>query len=294
MNNKAYLGIIVVLLLVCAYLGYSLTQSQDTVETKTEENEALEIERRELELDLQKMRFSYDTLQTENSLLMAEMADQRMQIEDLLDKVKNKNWSISKLKKETETLREIMKGYISTIDSLNQLNQALMAENSQMKERVQNVESENEELLERQQNMEGLIATGQILQTTAPTADAIKLRNNGKQRSVNRANNAEMLKACFTIMENRIAKPGEKELYMRIIDPSGKTLPNPNGNLTLEFAEEGTQQYSVARTIDYNNQRMDVCIFYTVPEGMELEGGDYKMFVYEGPHKIGTIDLSLR
>lgn len=294
MNNKAYLGIIVVLLLVCGYLGYSLNQSQETVETKVEENEALEIDRRELELDLQKMRFSYDTLKTENSLLMAEMADQRMQIDDLLDKVKNKNWSITKLKKEASTLREIMKGYIATIDSLNQLNMALMAENSEMKERVQNVESENKELIERQENMEGLIASGQILQTTAPSADAIKLRNNGKQRSVNRAKNAEMLKACFTIMENRIAKPGEKELYMRIVAPDGSTLPNPNGQKTLAFADVGEQGYSVSRTIDYNNQRMDVCIFYTVPEGMELEGGDYKMFVYEGPNKIGTIDLSLR
>lgn len=282
------------LLLVCGYLGYSLNQSQQTVETKVEENENLEIERRELQLDLQKMRFSYDTLETENSLLMAEMADQRMQIDDLLEKVKNKNWSITKLKKEASTLREIMKGYIATIDSLNQLNMALMAENSEMKERVETVESQNQELIERQENMEGLIASGQILQTTSPSADAIKLRNNGKQRSVSRASNAEMLKACFTIMENRIAKPGEKELYMRIMAPNGDVLPNPNGNKTLAFAEEGEQQYSVSRTIDYNNQRMDVCIFYTVPEGMELEGGDYKMYVYEGPNKIGTIDLSLR
>ena len=74
--------------------------------------------------------FSYDTLQTENTVLMAEMAAQKSQIEDLLKKVKDKDWSVSKLKKETNTLREIMKGYVVTIDSLNQLNQALMAENS--------------------------------------------------------------------------------------------------------------------------------------------------------------------
>lgn len=294
MNNKAYLGIIVVLLLVCAYLGYNLSKSSDEVKAKTEENESLEIDRQQLELDLQKMRFSYDTLQTENSLLMAEMADQRVQIDDLLKKVKDKNWSISKLKKETETLRDIMKGYISTIDSLNQLNQALIAENAELTDRVTNVESKNRDLLERQENMEGLIATGQILQTTQLTSTAIRLRSSGKQVETTRASKTEMIKACFTVMENPIAKPGNKDLYMRIIAPDGKVLPAKDGVQSREFTDEGAQYYSVSRKIDYNNSRMDVCIFYTVPEGTELQKGDYKMFIYEGPNKIGTIDMPLK
>lgn len=294
MNNKGYLGVIVVLLLICAFLGYNLSKKTGEVKAKTEENESLEINRQQLELDLQKMRFSYDTLTTENSLLMAEMADQRVQIDDLLKKVKDKNWSLSKLKKETATLREIMKGYISTIDSLNQLNQALIAENQELNNRVTDVESKNKDLLERQENMEGLIATGQVLQTTQLSATAIRLRSSGKQVETTRASKTEMLKACFTVMENPIAKPGNKDLYMRIVAPDGKVLPAKDGVESREFTDEGAQYYSVSRSIDYNNARMDVCIFYTVPEGTELGKGDYKMFVYEGPNKIGTIDMSLR
>lgn len=294
MNNKVYLGIIAALLLAVAYLGYNLNKTSGNLLVQTEENENLEIERQSLELDLQKMRFSYDTLKTENSLLMAEMADQQLQIEGLLSKVKDKNWSISKLKKETETLREIMKGYIFTIDSLNQLNQTLIAENQELSSRVETVEGQNKELLERQENMEGLIATGQILQTTALNATAIRLTSSGKQRETTRANRAEMIKACFTVMENRIAKPGDKLIYMRIIAPNGNVLPSAEGVVSSDFEGEGSQNFSVVRTIDYNNQRMDVCVFYTVPEGMELPGGDYKMFIYEGSQKIGTIDLALK
>ena len=39
---------------------------------------------------------------------------------------------------------------------------------------------------------------------------------------------------------------------------------------------------------------MDVCVFYTVQEGTELQKGDYKMFVYEGSNRIGTIDMVLK
>jgi hypothetical protein len=93
-------------------------------------------------------------------------------------------------------------------------------------------------------------------------------------------------------MENPIAKPGEKNLYMRIIAPNGAILPNKDGAASIELKEEGTQNYSVSRTIDYNNQRMDVCVFYTVQS--ELEKGDYKMFIYEDGSKVGTIDLGLK
>ncbi len=292
MNNKVYIGVIAVLLLACAYLGYNLSKTGEEVVQKTEENEGLEMERQQLELDLQKMSFSYDTLKTENSYMMAEMAAQRTEIEDLLKKVKDKNWSVSKLKKEAGTLRSIMKGYIVTIDSLNQLNQNLMAENTELTQRVNTVEGENTDLLQRQENMEGLIATGKVLQTTSLAATAIRLTSGGNQRETSRAGKTEMIKACFTLMENPIAKPGEKNLYMRIVAPNGTILPNKDGVASIELKEEGVQNYSVSRTIDYNNQRMDVCVFYTV-QG-ELEKGDYKMFIYEDGSKVGTIDLGLK
>ena len=290
MNNKVYLAVIALLLLICGYLAVNLNKSNDTVQEKTELSDGLEIEREQLELDLQKMRFSYDTLKTENSLVMAEIAAQRMEIDDLLKKVKDKNWSITKLRKETGTLRDIMKGYIVTIDSLNQLNQALLVENAEMRDQVQTVVSENQSLLERQGNMEKLIATGSSMQITGLSTAAIRLSSTGKQRETNRAGRTEMIKACFTLLENRIAKPGEKQLYVRIIDPSGQVLVNKDGSSQSEF-ESGSDFYSVSRTVDYNNQQMDVCVFYTVQN--ELPKGDYKLFLYEGSTKIGSTDLPL-
>lgn len=291
MNNKTSLVIIALLLIVCAYLGFKLKNSSDTVTDQVETIDELGIERDQLELDLQKMMFSYDTLKTENSFLMAEMADQRGQIEDLLKKVKDRNWSVSKLKKETETLRSIMKGYVVTIDSLNQLNIALQEENLAMKQTVEDVTKRNENLQQRQENMETIIASGQRLQSTGLVAEGIRLSSGGKQSETNRAKRADMIKSCFTVVENRIAKPGSKTLYMRIIAPNGQVLPTKNGAMQYDF-DGGSDFYSVSREIDYNNNQMDVCIFYS-PE-TELEKGDYKIFVYEGSSLIGSTDLVLK
>jgi hypothetical protein len=291
MNNRVYIIIIVLLLLVSGYLGLKLNQKSGQVVETQSSLDASELERERLELDLEKMKLSYDTLQTDNSMLRAEMDGQRIQIEELLNKVKNKNWSISKLKKEAETLREIMKGYVVTIDSLNTLNQNLMAENEQMKSTVETVTSENKNLLERQENMEKIIETGQVLQTASISATAIKLRSSGKQVETTNSRRAEMIKTCFTVIENRIAKKGTKTLYLKIIDPNGKVMQSSEAGGEAELEGE-VQSYSIKRDIDYNNQEMDVCIFYSVQE--EPAEGDYKVFLYDGSTQIASTDFSLR
>ena len=138
-QRSVYLLIIAVLALTVGYLGYQVSQQGDTIDVQSGQIEAGNLERDALELDLQKLRFSYDTLQTENSLMMAEMSAQRSEIEGLIKKVKDRNYSVSKLKKEAETLRRIMQGCVVTIDSLNQANIALQMEQDAMAEEVTQV-----------------------------------------------------------------------------------------------------------------------------------------------------------
>lgn len=291
MNQRLYIIVIVLLLLVCGYLGYKLSQKQDVIVQQVETIENVEESRDQLQMELEELMMSYDTLQTDNSMLQAELDAQKMEIEDLLKKVKNSNYSVSKLRKEADTLREIMKGYVATIDSLNTLNQNLMAENEGMKQTVSSVQGENEELNKRQQNMEKIIATGQILQAINVASGAVNLKSSGKQADTERANRAEMIKTCFTVIENKIAKGGPKNLYLRIIDPNGKVLAAKEGSASGTFDGESSN-YSIKREIDYNNTETDVCIFYTV-QG-ELSKGDYKVYLYEDGTRIAATDFSLK
>ena len=227
------------------------------------------------------MRFSYDTLQTENSMMLAEIAAQRDQIDDLLTKVKNGNWALSKAKKEAATLRTIMKGYIATIDSINQLNVALTEENLAMKQRVDEVTDRNEKLERKQENMEEIIATGRILQCSDITAMGVRVLSSGRQRETTRADRAEMIKVCFTLLENAIAKSGEKNLHLNITAPDGTLL-----------LEDGST-YSATRTIDYANDRLDACVFFSA-EGLTLTSGEYSIEILEGSEVIGTTLIELR
>ena len=287
MSQKTWLLVVATLALAVAYLGYQLSDRNATIGLLNSDNAGLTLEKDQLVLDLEKMRFSYDTLETENTMMLAELAAQQERIDGLLTKVKNGYWEVAKLKKEAETLRSIMKGYIGTIDSLNQLNVALLDENLAMKAQMEAVSQENADLVERQENMEEMLEAGQTLQVADLTPVGVRVLSSGRQRDTDRALRSTMLKVCFTILENRIAPVGNKTLLLRITDSDGNVLPN----------ESGGTAFSASRTVDYARERLDACIFYSAPDPDEVTPfapGNYLVEVLEGTTVIGTSDLALR
>jgi len=282
-THKQSLIAIAVLAIICLFLGAKLYVNNQAYDRLTGEYGDLELSKEQVVFDLEKMRFAYDTLQTENSMMVAEISAQRDKINGLITKVKNGNWALAKAKKESETLRTIMKGYIATIDSINQLNIALTEENVAMRERVEEVQDRNEKLERRQENMEEIIAAGKVLQCSDVSAVGMRLLSSGRQRETSRADRADMIKVCFTLLENAIADSGDKNLFLNIMGPDS----------TILSAEAGVN-FSASRTIDYSNDRLDACIFYTADESTLLGSGIYTIEVLEETAVIGSTLIELR
>ena len=284
LTSKQSLIAIVVLAVICLFLGAQLFIGGKNFEELTNEYGELEIDKEQVVFDLEKMRFSYDTLQTENSMMIAEIAAQRDRVDGLLTKVKNGNWALGRAKKEAETLRTIMKGYIATIDSVNQLNNALTVENSAMKNRVEEVQDRNSLLEERQENMSEIIEAGRVLQCAEIEAMGVRILSSGRQRETSRADRIDMIKVCFTLLQNRISEPGSKLLNLRITGPNERVL--------LSGEDDG---YSASRTIDYANDRLDACVFYTNEGGgISLDPGAYLIEILEEEVVIGSVTINLR
>ena len=284
LTSKQSLIAIVVLAVVCIFLGAQLFLGNKNYDELTNEYGQLEIDKEQVVFDLEKMRFSYDTLQTENSMIIAEIAAQRDRVDGLLTKVKNGNWALGRAKKEAETLRTIMKGYIATIDSVNQLNNALTVENSEMRDRVEEVQDRNSLLEERQENMSEIIEVGRVLQCVEIEAMGVRILSSGRQRETSRADRTDMIKVCFALLANRISEPGSKLLRLRITGPNEQVL--------LSGEEDG---YSASRTIDYANERLDACVFYTDEGGGSgLEPGTYLVEILEEDVVIGSSNIDMR
>ncbi len=284
LTQKQSLLLIGALALICVFLGANLYIKTNDLKELSVDYDQLELSKEQVVFDLEKMRFSYDTLQTENELLLAEIAAQQDKIDGLITKVKNGNWALAKAKKESETLRTIMKGYIVTIDSLNQLNMALTEENIAMKERVEEVQGRNDQLVQRQENMEEIIAAGRQLQTTEVNAMGVRVTSSGRQRVVTRSSKTDIIKICFTLLENAIAETGNKNINLKVFGPEGSLL----------YSEDGDDVYSVKREVDYAKDRLTTCMFFTVSEEARLVPGIYELEIYEEDVVIGNTQLELR
>ena len=284
LSSKQSFIAIVVLAVICLFLGIQLFVGGEKFKDLSGDYGRLEMDKEQVVFDLEKMRFSYDTLNVENSMMLAEISAQRDEIDGLITRVKNGNWELGKAKEKTEGLRVMMMGYIATVDSINQLNQALTKENTAMRDRVKEVQGRNEKLEERQENMEEIIEVGRILQCTEINVVGIRVLSSGRQRETTRADRVEMIKVCFTLLENKISEPGNKVLNLRITDLEGTVLlSNDDG------------PYSATRNIDYSNDRLDACVFYSVDlETSALISGEYTVEILEQETPIGSSILNLR
>lgn len=294
-RNRLLIILIVLLALAVGVLSFLLLNKSQVADEQMTEILQLENEQLNLKSDLQEMLIQYDTVTVSNERMQAEILAQQEQIRELIkqaDKHKDDAWIIHKLKKEASTLREIMKGYLVTIDSLNTLNVHLRADRDSLSTVLSEVTKEKNQIKTKATDLEAIVTKGSVLTTIDLVAEAILVRGSGKQSPTNRAKRAEMIKLCGILGENKIAKKGRKVLYMRIISPDARVLDDGSGE-PKTFKFDGVSGiYSVKREIEYNNEQQEVCVYYTI--NSELPTGQYIVELYESETKIGTTTFDLK
>ena len=315
-KNLFYVVFIFSLLAIVGYLAIQINSANKKNHEFTQEISLLNLEKNELNSllessgiinaednknlrsNLQNLLYTYDTLKFDNEKIKDSIENQKQVINDLmleaekLEKQKKKDWGrIYRLKKETETLRSIMKGYIHTIDSLNTANINLTNSLNKTSNELSKVQTENKTIKTQNEELQQTVALGSILQTSNFITQAIRVKNSGKQTETSRASRANMLKGCFTILENKISSAGNKYIYLRVISPEGKVLPQQKKE-TIAIEQEGEIEISAKREINYQNQNTDVCVFYEIDT--PLKAGKYSVEVYAENEKIGVTSFALK
>lgn len=249
-------------------------------------------EKIEVMQNLQDLATEYDSLMTDNDSINEEMLAQKERVDQLLAEAKGNKWSIYKLKKEASTLREIMKGYVRTIDSLNTENIELRAENLDVTQKLGAKESENNKLKETKASLENKVRLGAKLAALDMVTYAQRVRKNNIHKETTRADKAEKIKTCFTIDKNEVIEPGKKMVFLRIITPAGTVLAERSDNNHM-FTFEGTKGlYSVTKEVNYENQELDLCMYWDVTDA--LSPGEYLIKAYVDGLEIGGTSLILK
>lgn len=118
---------------------------------------AITAEKEELQQELTDLSHHYDNLKTDNDTLNVKLAHEQEKIASLMEKMKefrnNSFAEINRYKKEIGTLKTVLRSYVVQIDSLNQLNQKLVAENTEVKKQMSWVRERNKTLDKKTEQM---------------------------------------------------------------------------------------------------------------------------------------------
>lgn len=280
-------ALIVVLVVVLVGLSWAyLSQRKESIQVQAQ----LNADKDSLATDLKGIMLEYELLETDNASLQAKLVEEQERAAQLYGELRSlRSISYAKIKeyqRELGTLRAIMKDMIHEIDSLNTLNQELIAENIKVRQEYNQSQRTVQTLEQRTQELSSTVALGSIIRARNIVPQPINKRG----ADVTRARRVDKIRTCFIVSENSIAKAGMRRVFIRILGPDGVVLSKSSTDL---FEFEGQRiVFSASREVDYQNQDVELCIFYD--SSGELVPGLYEVTLYTDGHLIGTSSFELR
>ena len=264
-------------------LGYMLYQRSVLVGD-------LENEKAELAQQMADLQHDFSTLSSDYESINHQLDTSREQVAMLIEKL-NKTEATNRAKirqyeKELGTLRTIMKGYISQIDSLNTLNKQLTADAAAARREAAESRRANEELTQQVVNLSSQVSAGKILK-----ARAISLVGHySNDKAGDRHSRVRYMVANLTLVENTLADHGPVRIYVRVKDPEGTLLMNSE---STEFTVGGqTLQATASREVDYEGNEVDMTIY--INDTGEFVKGVYTLEVYSEKSIMGRAECMLR
>ncbi|MEI7424244.1 MAG: hypothetical protein WCK18_19230 [Prolixibacteraceae bacterium] len=285
-RKNALVIILTVLLIVVVVLLFIQRNEHAQVTAQMKQEKAA------IESELNNMVLGYDSLKRKNTNLNIQFEGAQNKVKELLteiEQVKSTSFrQISKYRDEMTTLRKIMRDYVIQIDSLNQKNQRLMAENSNVKQEVTEVKTQNQNLEQEKKKLEQTVTIAATLEASNLKASGINKR--GKEQT--KASKVESIKIDFTLAKNLTAKRGAKNIYVRIQRPDQLLLTKSDNDL---FKFEGLKiPFSATREVEYEGMDLPVSIYWDNTGQSPLIAGKYTIDIFADGNNIGTTTLDIK
>jgi hypothetical protein len=308
-SNGAFVAIIIILLLGLAAMAYLWSSKNSDLNQCKSDNALLNSDMdgmndmmsgyvggmtNDIKTDFKEMLKTYDLLLEKDKSKADSINKQKAEIAELLEKVERGNMSARQLfsaRKEIETMKKIMRGYIVQIDSLNTLNYRLTSDLETTNTKLSQTTDERDQYKNDAEKSAEQVKKGSKLQAYNFSSGGLRMKLNNTTEESNKAKSVVQIKSAFTISENPITPVGNKTVYLQVITPEGKTLQSSSGNIISTDA--GSIPYSDKKDIDYNNQRIDMAIYYRL-NGEELTKGNYKVKIYCQGQLIGSDSFTLK
>lgn len=289
-NLKAV--VVVLILLLAGSLAYIFKMTSDVSKLGTELTSA-KTEKENVLDSLAILKSTYDMAIEEKTAMSDDLIAEREKVVKLIA-------DLEKSKGDAATMRKYRDQYVKLQNNMK----SLMAENESLKKANNKLTLERDSTIvalgEQKKAADTLISQNVTLSKTVEKASkltvvnlktqAIRQKSSGKQIETEKASRTDKLKVCFTIVENAIAKSGEKVYYIQVIDSKNNVL----GEKKTESFNGMTLTYSFLTSVNYDNKSLDVCEFLEGQESTDFSKGNYFVNVFDRGELVSKTSFTLK
>jgi len=289
-----YSSLAAALLITWGYIIYDKNKVQEQVTTLTSQNATVTTERDQVRELYTSSLSRLDSLMGENTGMADSLDTRNNEIARLRTEIRkvvnNKNATAADLARARKMINELngkIENLAVEVKRLEGENQNLVATNQQITVEKQQVQADLEATKTEKQNIQ------KTLDETADVASTLKASNisiaalndkgSGKEKETATAKRADKLRIAFQLDENRLAKSGDKDIYITVTAPDGTPIAS---NAVFSTREEGEKPYTSKVTVPYETgKRTPVSFDWKSEKGFQT--GDYKIEIYHNGFKIG-------
>lgn len=289
-TNRIYQLIAVVFFISAAILGWQFLNQKSITEFERSEKE-------QVREQLTALLKDYEAVTSDNKEMEIQLREKEKELKVMLmdlEKLEKANldqkWLLNKYKKESKTLRRLLRVYLHEIDSLGKTITVLEEEKTFVESELTKEIEKTTHLTEEKDLLSEKVSVGSKFKLYNLVITGVRSRSGGKEREEGRARRVEKIKACFTIGANDLAKPGERDIYIRVANESGDVFPK-SGDSTNVFNAVGKELvYSGKRTLNYQNKPESICVYFQKPLFVP---GKYTVDIFADGSQIGEAVILL-
>lgn len=289
-NNSKLKAIILVLsLLLLASMAYMFKMSSDSkeeIEISEGKYDKILSEKELVLNDLEQMKAMYDKEIASNTTLKEELVAERAKVEALMVRVK-KGESVANYKNDYIRLKREMDSLVAENNKLKEENLLLNKNLDSTSVVLEESKKYNDTLINQNEKLSQTVERGQKLIIVNLKTIAVKERSSGKQIETEKASRADKLKISFTIAENSLAKSGERDYYVQVIDAANNVLGEKK---TVTFNDK-LLTYSFLSKVKYNNNTVDV---YEELSGKDFAKGKYYINIFSKGDLVANSTFELK
>ena len=199
--------------------------------------------------------------------------------------VNNLTAKLSEYKKLLDVKDQEISSLRAVADSLTTEVGTLTSDKMKMNDSISSLNTVKGELAQQ-------VAIASILRADNIKVSAITKKDKELAKDEYKVKDISKLKIVFNLGDNKVARKDNKQIYFRLIEPSGAVLYDAATGGGFFNVDGKDIPYTDKKSVKFDNSKQQVGFVYV--KGSDYKSGNYKVEIYGDNSKIGDSQFTVR